>query len=65
MRKREIRENRENNVKDSADTYKNGTGKPFSFKNIAKSKTNFKDLIYKQTYINNIPILPIDNILSP
>ena len=33
MRKREIRENRGNNVKDSADTYKNGTGKPFSFKN--------------------------------
>ena len=31
----------------------------FSFRNIAKSKTDFKDLICKQKYIDNIPILAL------
>ena len=37
---------RESKAKDSMDTYKNNTGKPVSFKNIAKSKTDIgKDIL--------------------
>ena len=58
---RKITSLRENKPKDSADTYKNDTGKPVSFKNILKSKTDFKDSIYQQKYIDNIPILALSS----
>ena len=43
---------RESKAKDSADTYKNDTGKPVSFKNIAKSKTDIGKDILTYSYIS-------------